>query len=142
MTCPLAGRGSAGQQWSATADHAMLPPKRSVGRLRNTCPHQESNLDDKDLLRGQDGGKLTEYHGRHGLINIVDARPQEPCPSQSWPMRTWGSDWHKILPCIRARKLHPKGAPPARQLHLHAVLTGDVCEGNSLNSAEGNSLNK
>ena len=42
LTCPLAGRGSAGQQWSATADHAMLPPKRSVGRLRNTCPHQES----------------------------------------------------------------------------------------------------
>ena len=38
------------------------------------------------------------------------------------------------------RKLHPKGAPPARQLHLHAVLTGDVCEGNSLNSAEGTHL--
>ena len=31
LTCPLAGRGSAGQQWSATADHAMLPPKRAWG---------------------------------------------------------------------------------------------------------------
>ena len=33
LTCPLAGRGSAGQQWSATADHAMLPPKKERGAL-------------------------------------------------------------------------------------------------------------